>query len=81
MSYYIHLKENSGNKLPALTFPGAYPIYYVHVDESVLCPSCANNLTGWIKAHSVHWEGNPLTCDNCNDEIDSAYGVPEEETE
>lgn len=27
-----------------------------------------------IWAHEVHWEGEPMTCDHCSAQIESAYG-------
>lgn len=29
----------------------------------------------------VHWEGEPEICEECNEEIESAYGVPAPESE
>ena len=30
-----------------------------------------------IIAVDIHYEGEPLICDHCNGEIESAYGIPE----
>lgn len=30
-------------------------------------------------AFLIHYEGEPIVCDHCNAEIESAYGVPEAE--
>ena len=34
-----------------------------------------------IGAPEAHWEGSPIICENCNAQIESAYGAPEEERE
>jgi hypothetical protein len=77
------------NRLSDGTLPhfadGGYPIVYLTADGGFLCPFCANrseareghedkqwNLVGC----DIHWEGPPAVCDNCNAEIDSAYGDP-----
>ena len=53
--------------------------------EQVWCPCCAN-LVAWevsenehpvmhvLTAFDVHWEGEPLECERCGIEIESAYG-------
>lgn len=33
---------------------------------------------GWaVDAVDVHWEGEPVCCEQCHGEIESAYGMPE----
>ena len=73
--------------LPAFTSFGCYPLFYVTKDGGVLCPACANadgqtddpHDPQWhLVGGDVHWEGEPLMCDNCNDEIESAYGPIDE---
>lgn len=72
-------------KLPEFAWPGGYPMYYLASDNGVLCPKCANEYkTGRDNAeqlepvaYDIHWEGEPITCENCNAEIVSAYGIPE----
>jgi hypothetical protein len=80
-------RDEQGN-LPAFAWPGGYPVYYLAADNGVMCPKCANSADcrnaepddkQWrIVAGDVHWEGEPLACENCNAEIESAYGDPEE---
>ena len=85
-------RDDNGN-LPAYAWPGAYPIYYLCADNGVLCPQCANNESAvreaeehpdypgydqWrIVAGDINWEDSDLTCDNCNQRIESAYGDQE----
>ncbi len=83
--------EVNRKPLDAFAWPGGYPLYYITEDCSVLCPSCVNKEIDlidqarhdkWDKQWrlvrvDVHWEGEPLICDHCNGQIESAYGVPE----
>lgn len=66
-------------KLPHCTDIGGYPVYYINHHNSVFCDDCANKYADEIVAHEIHWEGQPLTCDDCNKDIESAYGDPNEE--
>ena len=83
--------ENNG-ELPAFAWPGGYPLYYVTQDCGILCASkeCVNGPEArdidqecpdddqWnVVAYDIHYEGEPLICDHCGAEIESAYGVPE----
>ena len=84
------IRDETG-KLPAFSSVGCYPIFYVAVDGGVMCPACSNGENGsecgnpevegdpqWdIAAHDIHWEGEPLTCEHCNADIESAYGPVE----
>jgi hypothetical protein len=82
-------RNNQDGSLDAFAWPGGYPIFYLCEDSGVLCPDCARTVDGdpegypqddpqWhIVAADVHWEGAPMFCDNCNAEIESAYGDPE----
>lgn len=88
----INAERLSDGRLAAFTSIGCYPIYYLTEDGGVLCPACANGEHGseasetseekqWrLIACDVHWEGEPLSCDHCNEEIESAYGDPDAST-
>lgn len=67
--------------LPAVSFPGSYPIFYLGRDNSVSCAKCAEENASEIEEHHCHMEGAPLTCDGCGMEIESAYGDPYEDEE
>lgn len=87
------LPHNEDGILPARAWPGGYPILYLMADGESLCSGCANGKNGsetlnpecdedpqWtILEAYVHWEGPPAFCSNCNAEVESAYGDPEEE--
>jgi DNA-directed RNA polymerase subunit RPC12/RpoP len=74
-------------RLPAFAFPGGYPLYYLTADDGILCPDCANGDNGseaqnpecqddrqWrIVCADIHYEGEPITCDHCSAQIESAY--------
>lgn len=86
------LKEMKCDTLPALAHPGGYPLYYVTRDGGRLCPDCANGKNGseaanpeaaddsqWeVVAVQQHLEGEPVTCDHCYIDIESAYGMPDD---
>lgn len=84
------MEENG--KVITYAFPGGYPIYYLCRDGGILCPDCVNanlelirvakeeNDPQWdVIALDVYYEGPVMFCDNCNAEIESAYGDPYEE--
>lgn len=86
----LHREDNG--KLPAYVWPGGYPIVYTCADGGCLCPACANRENGseasedkdapadWrLIAADIHYEGEPITCDHCGAEIESAYGDPNKE--
>jgi len=71
-------------------YPLAYLVTFKRGQCDVLCPDCATeekhrarNPDVWEDEQAlkvepmVHWEGEPLYCEECNAEIESAYGVPE----
>lgn len=59
---------------------GGYPLYYLDEQNNILCPTCANEDAGDpVVAYGIHYEGPPITCDDCSVAIESAYGDPEEE--
>lgn len=81
------LERTSKNKLPAYAWPGGYPIIYIDRDCSVLCADCATKSLDdpdEIPAFKpvdcdVFYEGPSEFCAQCNTEIESAYGDPNEE--
>ena len=69
------VEENDG-QLPVFAWPGGYPLFYLDSENAVLCPACANRGHEYstdLVAVDVHWEGEPLVCENCNAEIPAAY--------
>jgi len=81
-------RDEHGN-LPAYAWPGGHPVFYMCADNGILCPTCANtepavreadnqadcpDYNQWrIVASDVNWEDDSLTCDHCNQRIESAY--------
>lgn len=74
-------------EVPAQTFPGLYPVYYITADSGVLCPDCVNtnralcadtNDPQWhVTQTEINWEASDWAwCDNCNGVISSAYSEP-----
>lgn len=77
------------------TSVGSYPLFLVMADGECLCADCVREEFkrigratrdnerpgGWCAATvDVNWESE-LFCANCNKQIESAYGVPEEDTD
>ncbi len=74
-------------------WPGGYPKILVMSDSEVLCADCAKENfrlivqatkdqlgDGWqAEGVGIHWEGESHACAHCGFEIESAYGVPDEE--
>jgi hypothetical protein len=73
-------------------WPGGYTKMMVMVDGESMCADCVkdnyrlilratrdNDRSGW-QAHTadIHWEGAPMYCANCNKEMPSEYGDPDE---
>ena len=81
------LREGNGGCLPAYAWPGGYPLVYLDQDGCVLCPACAEKSAADPEEHVnflphsyyIHYEGDPVPCDNCANRIESAYGIPEPE--
>lgn len=81
------LLANHDNTLPPYAWPGGYPLIYLDKDNSVLCADCAtksaldpDELESFKPcAYDVYYEGPTIHCENCNAEIESAYGDPEKE--
>ena len=87
---YVRMKRENGGRLPSFAWPGGYQLFYLCEDGGVLCPDCANDSRvreemrvhpkdrpdkSWrIAAVDVNWEDNSLWCDNCNEQIEAAYG-------
>jgi hypothetical protein len=81
-----------GRKFDAFAWPGGYPIIYVCATGDVLCARCATKQmkTEWIRepragylpvAYDVYYEGPILQCADCNEDIESAYGDPDDQTD
>jgi len=65
-----------GENVPAYAWPGGYPLVYVDGGGSYLCADCANRegYTDPVTSVFIHYEGDPVTCDDCGTQIESAYG-------
>lgn len=70
-------------------WPGGYQQVLVMDDGECLCSECATSEFKLIvqatkdsrrdswqpSCVDIHWEGEPLTCAHCSNDIESAYGV------
>lgn len=78
------IKRTADGKLPAIAWPGGYPIIYVDGQGSLICADCAtkslddkDEVEGFKpEAFDIYYEGPALNCDQCNTVIESAYGDP-----
>lgn len=52
-------------------------MFYLAKDGATLCAKCATEERDDIDASGIHWEGEPILCDGCGVEIESAYGTEE----
>ena len=85
----VTIDGDGTNHLPAYTWPGGYPILYYDRDGFFLCALCAEKLWKDEDATSddkptgadVYYEGPTWFCTQCNKEIESAYGDPDEQEE
>jgi hypothetical protein len=84
--YLTNLERDSDGQLPAFAWPGGYPIIYIDKDGSTLCAKCATKSLDdpdevpQFKpvACDVYYEGPIVQCEQCNVDIESAYGDPSE---
>lgn len=76
-------------------WPGGYPLYLVMSDSEAVCKKCAKtefslilsatkdkDESGWqAEGVDVNWEDNELYCSHCGEQIESAYGEPDNEVD
>jgi hypothetical protein len=82
MATLAELRESTGDgTLPAVAWPGGYPIVYYTRDGLTVCPRCANDAdtSDPVVDGGVYWEGPVILCDDAGEPIASAYGDPEGE--
>lgn len=72
-------RDQPSGRLPKYAWPGGYPMYYVTDGGLVVCADCASDedTSDPAVAGDVHWEGEPLICEDQGEEIPSAYGIPD----
>lgn len=76
MQNFIPVDAIDGKLTPsAFAWPGGYPIVYVTQYNDFLCPRCVTKAGQDTTVDCfVHWEGEAISCEECNRMIDSAYG-------
>jgi len=73
-----------GEPLPSYAWPGGYPLEYTNDNGDTLCPKCADMHEEYgdtIVGVEAYMEGPPISCDNCGEITESAYGDPDEDKE
>lgn len=67
----------------AFAWPGGYTILYVDAHGNTLCAACATRRYQEEDASAIYYstydEGPMLYCDECNADIESSYGDPDED--
>jgi len=78
------LKPMERQHLPFYSEWGSYPIIYLTKRDNVLCADCATKALYQLDdefdppvAYDAYYEGPTDRCDDCNREIESAYGDPD----
>jgi len=84
----IGKRDEKGN-LPSHAWLGGYEIHYYATDGGVLCHQCTNtdrcreadddpdDTQYHLIGGGVHWEGEPIPCEDCGRNIVSEYGPVE----
>jgi len=77
----MQYKGNIPNPEMLKQFSG-YPLIFVHKKTNeVICEQCAHDAdineicNNYV--YDIHYEGDSIQCDSCNNPIASAYGIPE----
>ncbi len=77
----MELPRDNDGRLSAWAWPGAYPVFYLDRDNSVLCVNCARlsdegpDEVPQFKpiAAGINYENPDLFCGDCSERIQSAY--------
>jgi hypothetical protein len=78
------MERLSDGQLPAFTSFGCYTLIYLTRANDVLCADCATAALDDPDEDDkpvicgTYDEGPPETCANCNKQIESSYGDPDE---
>ena len=58
-----------------VAWPGAYPLFYLEQDNSIVCPGCANKgkQCSVIVTVQVNYVDTDMYCDYCGNRIEAAY--------
>ena len=67
-------KDPDINKIPY----GPYPLILIPKDGIIICQDCANKAEQECFEGDIYYEGSDISCDNCGQIIQSAYGDPDE---
>lgn len=63
-------------EFPAVSSIGGYQINYIG-DGVVYCADCAKKQDKDVQEKlvgDIHYEGSPLVCEDCGEELESEYG-------
>ena len=87
-----NIKKQIKSVEQGFAWPGGYPMFLYMTDGGCICPKCVTENRGQIYLESIsgklgvnewrlvcpeiNWEDTSLYCDNCNEQIEYAYGDP-----
>lgn len=86
ISDYIANFTSVVGRYPAFTGVGSYSLYYATESNQVVCASCVNTEEQYqnedspdtnIERSGILWEGPPIECSCCGEDIESSYGEPD----
>lgn len=72
-----HLRAVYDHFFYSYAWPGGYPMAYIDDRCNWYCPDCAKKvyiMEGIELTADIYWEGPTVHCEECNCEIESAYG-------
>lgn len=77
----MSLPIDEQQELIIYAFPGGYQISFLDKENCILCGTCAqeaykdkDNEHLAPTSYFTHWEGCPITCEECYKKIESEYG-------
>lgn len=76
----MSLQRMNDGSIRRYAFPGGYPIFYTHKSGTAVCPPCADLTVRDEEEEEddftpeVNYENEHLHCDQCGEQIESAYG-------
>lgn len=76
----IREAKDEHGKLPQYAWPGGYTIGYYSDSGNMFCAECAADPDNEVTAIDAYMEGPTVHCDGCNEEIESSYGDPDDDT-
>ena len=77
---YLRVAQGYKETFAPYAWPGGYQIVFYSDDGGVFCADCAKGvfITEKIAVNAeIYYEGPGMFCDECNRELEAAYGDPD----